>query len=245
MFSLDRVTVNFQNVAALKSVSLEIPESSTTVLLGTSGSGKSTILRVLLGLVSPSQGEVLYRASRLRDLDLLKARQEIGFMTQEGGLFPHLTIRENIQLVPECIGWTRQQTGERVHQLLSMAQLDSALLENYPHQVSGGQRQRAVLIRSLMLDPPVILLDEPLGALDPITRFDLQKDLRTIFKKLRKTVLLVTHDLHEAKFFADRIHILHNGELIQSGSFRQILRKPANDFVIRFFSAQNFTAHSS
>jgi len=238
MFKLDSVTVSYDHHVAVNSISISFYRSATTVLLGTSGSGKSTILRLLLGLVEPAAGRVFYRDISLSELNLIKVRQEIGFMTQQGGLFPHLTVEENICLMPECLKWKPKRMTDRMQDLFSMTRLDMDLLHRYPHEISGGQRQRAALIRSLMLDPPSILLDEPLGALDPLTRFDLQNDLRRIFKELGKTVILVTHDLHEARFFADIIHILYDGSLLQSGTFDEIVSKPANGLVARFVSAQ-------
>lgn len=238
MFELENVTVRFRQTVALHNVSLTFPAKSTSVLLGTSGSGKSTALRLLLGLIDPMAGTVRYLGRNTRELDRTALRREIGFMTQDGGLFPHLTLSQNIGLVSEYLRWPEQKIRERIKYLLSLTRLDERLLASYPHQVSGGQRQRAALMRALMLDPATILLDEPLGALDPITRFELQNDLKDVFQKTNKTVVLVTHDLREAAFLGQTIHILHEGSLIQSGSYSEMLVSPANEFVSRFFAAQ-------
>lgn len=238
MFELENITVQFGQTLALHNVTLTFPERSTTVMLGTSGSGKSTVLRLLLGLIRPSAGQVRYRGKDLAAMDQIALRREIGFMTQDGGLFPHLTIKENIALMPECLRWESQKIERRMDELLSLTRLEPVLLASYPHQVSGGQRQRAALVRALMLEPDCILLDEPLGALDPITRFNLQNDLKDIFKAANKSVILVTHDLREAAFLGESIHILHEGRLIQSGTYSEMRQSPENEFVARFFAAQ-------
>ncbi|MCE9599626.1 MAG: ATP-binding cassette domain-containing protein [Spirochaetia bacterium] len=242
MFALENVTVQFGQTVALHNVTISFPETSTTVLLGTSGSGKSTILRLLLGLIRASTGTVTYKHRDLSQFDQIALRREIGFMTQDGGLFPHLTLAENIALMPDCLKWKQRQTNGRIDELLLLTRMDPALLTNYPTQISGGQRQRAALMRALMLDPACILLDEPLGALDPITRYDLQNDLKEIFRSTNKTVILVTHDLREAAFLGERIHILDQGRVVQSGTYTEMRNAPANEFVARFFSAQRLEA---
>lgn len=242
MFELENATVQFGRAVALHNVSLAFPEGSRSVLLGTSGSGKSTVLRLLLGLVRPQAGLVRYGGLNAAEVDPLLLRRGVGFVTQDGGLFPHLTIEENISIMPECLRWPAEKTKRRIDELLSFARLDPDILANYPHQVSGGQRQRAALIRALMLNPASVLLDEPLGALDPVTRFDLQNDLKQIFETTNKTVILVTHDLREAAFLGERIHVLHQGRLVQSGTYRQMLEAPASEFVSRFFTAQRMEA---
>ncbi|MBL8022517.1 MAG: ATP-binding cassette domain-containing protein [Leptospirales bacterium] len=244
MFELENVTVRFGQTVALHNVSLTFPSKATTVLLGTSGSGKSTALRLLLGLIDPVAGIVRYTGRNTLEIDRIKLRREIGFMTQDGGLFPHLTLAQNICLVSQYLRWPEQKIRDRLEYLLSLTRLEERLLASYPHQVSGGQRQRAALMRALMLDPTAILLDEPLGALDPITRFELQNDLKEVFEKANKTVVLVTHDLREAAFLGNTIHILHEGCLIQSGRYREMLESPANEFVSRFFAAQRLEAFS-
>jgi len=157
---------------------------------------------------------------------------------QGGGLFPHLTAEGNVTLVARFLKWPEERIAGRLDDLLHLARLPEAALRQYPAQLSGGQAQRVGLLRALMLDPEVLLLDEPLGALDPVTRFDLQADLRTAFEKLRKTVVLVTHDLGEAAFFAHRIALLHEGRIAQEGTFDELARAPADPYVARFIHAQ-------
>jgi osmoprotectant transport system ATP-binding protein len=244
MFTLNNVAVRYDEDTALQSVTIEIPSQQTTVLLGSSGSGKSTILKVLLGLVTPSSGSVAIQApaefAHLSFDNIENLRQHIGYLTQSGGLFPHLTLAENITLLPKYLGWDRPHITKRMTELQEMTRLDGDLLDRFPHHVSGGQRQRASLMRALILDPPIIMLDEPLGALDPITRYELQKDLKAIFSRLKKTVILVTHDLPEAEYFADTIHLLDEGRLIQSGTFQDLRHSPADPFVRKFFEAQHY-----
>jgi osmoprotectant transport system ATP-binding protein len=163
-------------------------------------------------------------------------RQRIGYVIQEGGLFPHLTARENAAIMPRYLRWESARTAKRVEQLTELTRLTSSLLDRYPCQLSGGQRQRVSLIRALMLDPDVLLLDEPLGDLDPMVRAELQDDLRNIFRELGKTVVLVTHDLAEAGYLGDRVTLIRSGRIVQQGSFAE--DNPADDFVARFVQAQ-------
>ena len=218
-------------------VSFEVLRGSSVALLGPSGAGKSTLLRVLLGLLVPDAGEARLGGERIgpADHDL---RRRIGYVVQGGGLFPHLTARENVALVARYLGWPPTRIGRRIGELAGLARLDEAALGRYPGQLSGGQAQRVGLIRALALDPEVLLLDEPLGALDPLTRADLQADLRGVFQALGKTVVLVTHDLAEAAFFAGRLLLLRDGRVVQDGSLEELLRAPAEPFVTRFLRAQ-------
>ena len=179
-----------------------------------------------------------FRGEDVRTLDPAELRRRIGYVVQGGGLFPHLTAEGNVTLVARWLGWPDMRIAKRLDELLHLARLPEAALRQYPAQLSGGQAQRVGLLRALMLDPEVLLLDEPLGALDPVTRFDLQADLRTAFEQLRKTVVLVTHDLGEAAFFAHRIALLHDGRIAQEGTFEQLARTPADPYVARFVHAQ-------
>src|SRR5256885_16721595 len=176
------------------------------VLLGSSGSGKSTVLRLILGLLHPDGGEVR-----------VEPVAPIGYVVQEGALYPHLTAARNVVLPARAAGWTAARQAARLDALAALVDLEPELMGRYPHQLSGGQRQRVSLMRALMLDPPVLLLDEPLGALDPLIRSDLQADLRGIFRALRKTVVLVTHDLGEAAFLGDRIVLMQAGRVVPQG----------------------------
>ena len=217
---------------------LRVAEGETLAVLGPSGAGKTTLLRLLLGLLAPDQGTVLFRGRDVRALDPAALRRRIGYVVQGGGLFPHLTAEGNVALVARWLGWPEERISRRLDELLHLARLPQAALLQYPAQLSGGQAQRVGLLRALMLDPEVLLLDEPLGALDPVTRFELQADLRTAFEELRKTVVLVTHDLGEAAFFAHRIALLHEGRIAQEGTFEELERNPADPYVARFIHAQ-------
>jgi osmoprotectant transport system ATP-binding protein len=234
MFEARGLTVRFGSTAALSDVSFA-PARGTTVLIGPSGCGKSTLLRALIGLVAPETGDVLFNGAPVGGA-LAQARHATGYVIQSGGLFPHLTARRNVTLLAEHQG--RTDTDARVAELAALVRLDEALLARYPAELSGGQRQRVSLMRALMLDPGVLLLDEPLGALDPMVRAELQRDLRAIFRALGKTVVMVTHDLAEAAYFADHVVLLREGRIEQQGAYRELLENPASDFVREFVSAQ-------
>jgi osmoprotectant transport system ATP-binding protein len=207
-------------------VSLSVAAGTTHVLLGSSGSGKSTILRLVLGLLRPDAGEVRVEASG------------IGYVVQEGALYPHLTAARNVTLPARAAGWGEATQRERLAALAELTGLEQGLLEHYPAELSGGQRQRVSLMRALMLDPPVLLLDEPLGALDPIARAELQTQLARVFGALGKTVVLVTHDVREAFVFGAVITLLAAGRVVQQGTFADLARRPATPFVAEFLRAQ-------
>jgi len=238
MIELRGISKRYGAHLAVDSIDLECPQGKTQVLIGTSGCGKSTLLRMMVGLVLPDTGTVLFGEKPLTEQTISEVRQRIGYMIQEGGLFPHLTVRENVGIVPRFLGWQSARTNVRIDELLELTQLSSAMLDRFPRQLSGGQRQRVSLMRALMLDPDVLLLDEPLGDLDPMIRAELQQDLRTIFRELGKTVVLVTHDLAEAGFLADRITLLRGGKIVQQGEFADLLEHPVDDFAARFVQAQ-------
>lgn len=238
MIHLRRVTKQFGSHTAVDGVDLDCPTGKTQVLIGTSGCGKSTLLRMMVGLVKPDSGSVLFDSEPLLEKNLSAIRLRIGYMIQEGGLFPHLTARDNAAIMPRYLGWETGRTEGRLKELLELTQLPSSLLDRYPRQLSGGQRQRVSLMRALMLDPDVMLLDEPLGDLDPMIRAELQRDLRTIFRELRKTVVLVTHDLGEAGYLGDTIILLRAGRIVQQGPFDELLENPVDDFASKFVQAQ-------
>jgi osmoprotectant transport system ATP-binding protein len=238
VFELRAVSISFGPVRALQEVSLEVPAGKTTVLLGPSGSGKSTALRALLGLVQPEGGQVFFQGEPLTSAAAPSLRRRMGYGVQGGGLFPHLTAKENVSLPARMLRWEGARIEDRLESLMTLTQLPHHALQGYPTELSGGQAQRVALMRALMLDPEVLLLDEPLGALDPETRFDLQRDLQGIFGKLGKTVVLVTHDLSEAYFLGDRWAVLREGKLVQQGTPAQVLQVPADAFVSRFIRAQ-------
>lgn len=212
--------------------------SETTVLIGPSGCGKSTLLKLLLGLTPPDKGRIRYGDIVVQSDTLINIRRRTGYVIQEGGLFPHLSARKNVTLLAESLGWREDLISARIAEIIEITRFPHDKLGSYPAQLSGGQRQRVSLMRALMLDPDVLLLDEPLGALDPLIRSELQTDLKGIFSELGKTVVMVTHDLAEAAFFADEIILMREGRIVQAGSFEELQRSPAEPFVTRFFSAQ-------
>jgi osmoprotectant transport system ATP-binding protein len=238
MIRLDAVTKRYGEEVAVRDVSLEIPDGETTVLIGPSGSGKSTLLRLMIGLTRPDAGTVTVQGQQLTSANVRSLRHRMGYVIQEGGLFPHLTGRANAALMAHHLGWAHDRIDGRIDELTELVQLAPDRLDQYPSELSGGQRQRVSLMRALMLDPDVLLLDEPLGALDPMIRSDLQDDLRAIFRRLGKTVVFVTHDIGEAGFFGDYVALLHNGAIEQQGRMSTLVRDPASPFVTDFIQAQ-------
>lgn len=238
VFELAAVSKQFGRHRALRPLDLSIPACETTVLIGPSGCGKSTLLRLMVGLLRPDGGTVCFEGEALSSGDVVLLRRKMGYMIQDGGLFPHLTARQNVTLIARYLRWSAADIGARVDELCELTHFPTDALDRYPVQLSGGQRQRVSLMRALMLDPKVLLLDEPLGALDPMIRADLQSDLRHIFRTLHKTVVLVTHDLGEAGFFGDVIVLLREGRIVQKGTMRDLINSPADEFVTRFVNAQ-------
>ena len=209
-----------------------------TVLIGQSGCGKSTLLRLVIGLIKADTGTVTIAGEQLTPQSRRHLRHRMGYVIQDGGLFPHLTVRDNVALLARHLGWTEDRVAKRTAELAALAKLPDGMLDRFPAQISGGQRQRVSLMRALMLDPEVLLLDEPLGALDPIIRSEVQEDLRRVFKQLNKTVILVTHDLGEAWFFGDAIVLMRDGLVVQRGTLEDLMERPADPFVTRFVKAQ-------
>jgi len=192
----------------------------------------------MIGLLAPDSGAVMFDGESLAGADLPMVRRRMGYVIQEGGLFPHLTARRNVTLMARHLGWDPRRVDARVAELADLTHLALDALERYPVQLSGGQRQRVGLMRALMLDPEILLLDEPLGALDPMIRAELQDELREIFRALRKTVILVTHDMGEAGHLGDTIVLMRGGRIVQQGGLRDLVETPAEDFVRRFVHAQ-------
>jgi osmoprotectant transport system ATP-binding protein len=238
MIALDDVTKAFGDRVAVDRVSLTVEAGSTHVLLGSTGSGKSTILRLILGLLQPDAGEIVVGGVAVTAGLRRELSRRLGYVVQEGALYPHLTAAGNARLGARAEGWSAERQGARVAALADLVGLERGLLDRYPAQLSGGQRQRVGLMRALMLDPPVLLLDEPLGALDPIARAELQVHLARIFRELAKTVLLVTHDVREAFVFGSHITLLNGGRVVQHGTFAELARQPAQPFVADFLRAQ-------
>lgn len=238
MLQLVEIAKSFGDRTVLRPMSLDFAAGKTTALLGPSGCGKSTLLRVIAGLIPPDQGQVLFEGQVVTQKNLRQLRQKMGFVLQDGGLFPHLTARANAGLLASHLGWDVAKVNARVEELADLTRLPHDVLGRFPHQMSGGQRQRVGIMRALMLDPTVILLDEPMGALDPLVRFDLQNDLKGIFQSLHKTVVLVTHDLGEAGFLGDDVVLLKDGRIVQRGTLTDLANRPADPFVTDFIRAQ-------
>ncbi|HET7440261.1 MAG TPA: ATP-binding cassette domain-containing protein [Terriglobales bacterium] len=221
MSELDHVAIEFQDVSfrlpntreILEHFSLQVRRGETLILLGRSGSGKTTTLKLINCLLAPTDGQVLVEARATSEWDPIRLRRMIGYVIQEGGLFPHYTVEENIGLVPKIEKWPPERIGARVHELLQLVGLDPELASRYPRELSGGQRQRVGVARALAADPPILLMDEPFGALDPLTRAELQREFAALQKRLRKTVVFVTHDVHEALVLGTRIALMENGHL--------------------------------
>lgn len=238
VFQLSQVRKSHDRVVALDGIDLRIARGRSTALIGPSGAGKSSVLRMLVGLDWPDRGEVRFDGQPLQRASLLEQRRRIGYVIQEGGLFPHLSASANVSLLARTMRWSPARIAERIEVLAAMCQLPVAALQRFPAELSGGQRQRVGLIRALMLDPQVLLLDEPLGALDPIIRHELQAQMRELFASLRKTVVLVTHDVAEAAYLADTLVLLRAGRIVQQGSARELLEAPVEPFVTAFLTAQ-------
>ena len=238
MIELRGVAKTYGELEALAPTNLNCQDAQTTVLIGPSGCGKSTILRLIIGLIEPDAGEVLIDGNPLTPETLLTQLREMGYVIQEGGLFPHLTAEQNVWLMMQHIGGEVRDCVKRVSDLAKLTRFPEEGLTKYPGELSGGQRQRVSLMRALALDPPILLLDEPLGALDPIVRNELQTELKEIFAKLKKTVVLVTHDMGEAAYLGDSIVLLKEGKIIQQGTLEDFKKKPANEFVTQFLNAQ-------
>jgi osmoprotectant transport system ATP-binding protein len=238
MFSLEQISKRYGEITALDDVSLTFGAGTVSAIVGSSGSGKSTLLRLLLGLQWPDGGRILVQGQLLERATRLEVRRRIGYVIQEGGLFPHLTVRNNLALLPRHLGWSNARIDARAGELVLLMALPRDVLVRYPAELSGGQRQRVALMRALMTDPPALLMDEPLGALDPLVRAELQQRLQQLFVSLRKTVLLVTHDLAEAAFLASRIVLMRAGRVVQDGSASDLYQRPADEFVRRFVAAQ-------
>ena len=237
VLALREVSRSFGGVPAVRPLSLEIPRERTTVLLGESGSGKSTLLRLMAGLLAPDSGEILLEGMPVTLETGPALRRRMGFGLQSGGLFPHLTAADNVTLLARALKRPADWQAQRFAELASLVQLDPATLRRWPLELSGGQRQRVSLMRALMLRPAVVLLDEPLGALDPVTRGDLQQQLRRVFEALGTTVVLVTHDLEEAAVLGHRVALMHEGSLVQVGPLDELAAHPANPWVARFLAS--------
>lgn len=238
MIALEAVSHAYPHVTSLDDVTLRVESGETVALIGPSGCGKSTLLKLAAGLVWPSRGRVVIDGVELHAGNALELRRRLGYVIQSGGLFPHLSARDNVTLAARYLRRSAQWIDARIDELAELVQLHRDVLQRFPANLSGGQSQRVSLMRALMLDPAVLLLDEPLGALDPMIRHGLQEELRGLFDRLRKTVLLVTHDMAEAAFFARRLVLMRAGRIVQEGAYRDLATSPAQEFVSDFVRAQ-------
>jgi osmoprotectant transport system ATP-binding protein len=238
VFELRGVSKSFAGQRTITPLDLDVERGKTTVLIGPSGCGKSTLLRLMVGLATADEGTVRFDGTPVTPATAIELRRRMGYVIQDGGLLPHLDARGNVALMARYLGWDEARVEARVRELAELARLPLDALARFPRQLSGGQRQRVGLMRALMLDPDALLLDEPMGALDPLVRADLQQDLRDAFARLGKTVVLVTHDIAEAGFLGSRLVLMQAGRIVQQGSLGELARSPADPFVTRFIGAQ-------
>lgn len=237
MIEIRNLTRQFGEVTAVDNLSLTVAAGELLVLLGGSGCGKTTTLKMVNRLIEPSTGTVLIDGENTREIELHQLRRRIGYVFQKVGLFPHMTIAENVGLTPRLLGWDRERTRARVDDLLELVELDPAeMRDRFPTALSGGQQQRVGVARALAVEPELMLLDEPFGALDPLTRDRLQQSFQAIRRRLNLTAIFVTHDMAEALLLGDRIAVLADGRLVQIGTPRDLVTQPANEYVHRLMS---------
>ncbi len=232
------VSKHYEKITAVESVNLSFTDDITTALIGPSGSGKSTLLQLINGLARPDSGEVHLFGRRLAYDQIAHLRRRIGYAVQGTGLFPHLTVGENIGLLARIEKWDSPKRRRRIEELMRLVELPQEYAERYPHELSGGEKQRVGLCRAMVLGPPVFLLDEPFGALDPITRREIHGEFKRLQKSEARTIVMVTHDLREALSLADQIVVMHKGRVVQNGPSGEVVENPANSFIRRFFEAQ-------
>jgi len=240
MIEFKAVSKFYQDTIAVNDVSFKVNEGETLILLGTSGCGKTTTLKMINRLVESDQGIITFKGEDIRNLQPTELRRQIGYVIQHIGLFPHLSVFENIATVPRLLGWSKEKISERVYELMQMLGLDSSFAARSPVTLSGGQRQRVGLARAMAADPPLILLDEPFGALDPITREKIQKDFLSLESLLKKTMIMVTHDVKEAFALGQKIVLMDQGKVQQSGAPAELIFTPFNQFVKDFITPHRF-----
>jgi len=228
-------------IPVVSDLTVRVGAGETLSVIGPSGCGKSTLLRLILFLTKPDRGVIKFDDMVVTNSVVGDVRRRVGYVIQDGGLFPHLTARGNVTIQARHAGWSRERLSLRLEYLCELTKIPADILDRYPAELSGGQRQRVALMRGLMMEPDVLLLDEPLGALDPMIRYELQDELRDIFRSLNKTVVIVTHDLNEAAFFGDRVMLMKAGRAVQVGPVSEMVQQPADQFVTDFFKAQRFS----
>ena len=234
MIEFKNVTKKYKNIKILDNISFKIEENKITTLIGESGCGKTTTLKMINRLIEPTSGEILINGHNIKKENVIKLRRNIGYVIQQTGLFSHMTIRENIEIIPKLEKMNKDKINERTLEMMEMVGLNEEYLDRYPSQLSGGQQQRIGIARAFENNPNIILMDEPFSALDPITRSSLQEELIKLQESYKKTIVFVTHDMDEAIKISDKIAIMNKGKIIQYDTPEQILKKPANDFVRDF-----------
>jgi osmoprotectant transport system ATP-binding protein len=239
MIKVERLVKAFGTTKAVDGISFEVNEGENMVLLGTSGCGKTTTLKMLNRLIEPDSGTIAINGKNVMEQPPEVLRRSIGYVLQNNGLFPHYTVAENIAIVPNLLKWDKGQTQKRVDELLEKLHLDKKYLNVYPNELSGGQQQRIGLARALVADPPVLLMDEPFGALDNVTRSNIHREFLALDELKRKTIIMVTHDVQEAFELADRIALMDKGKIIQIGKPSELLFNPKNAFVSDFLKEQH------
>ncbi|MFT7822041.1 betaine/proline/choline family ABC transporter ATP-binding protein [Bacillus siamensis] len=246
MLTLENVSKTYKGgKKAVNSINLNIAKGEFICFIGPSGCGKTTTMKMINRLIEPTEGRILIEGRNIMEQDPVELRRSIGYVIQQIGLFPHMTIQQNITLVPKLLKHPAEERKERAQELLKLVDMGPEYLDRYPHELSGGQQQRIGVLRALAAEPPLILMDEPFGALDPITRDSLQEEFKKLQKTLHKTIVFVTHDMDEAIKLADRIVILKAGEIVQAGTPDDILRFPANEFVEEFIGKERLIQSSS
>ena len=239
MIEFRQARKEYGSIVALKGLDLAVAAGETVCLIGTSGSGKTTAMKMVNRLVEPTSGKVLVNGEDVAETDPIALRRSIGYVIQRGGLFPHMTVSGNVGLLCRLEGWPKERVKARVNELLDLVDLSYAeFAHRYPGELSGGQQQRVSIARALAFDPDIVLMDEPFGALDPITRGELHKGFLDLRSKVRKTTLIVTHDLSEAFKLGDRVALLHKGRLVQAGAADDLVKRPASEFVEHFVGSQ-------
>jgi osmoprotectant transport system ATP-binding protein len=242
LVQLAGVSKTYGSAVALYPTDLDFPRGKTTALIGPSGCGKSTLLRLIIRLLEPDAGTIRFDGAPVTSSNIAELRRRIGYVIQDGGLFPHLTARKNILLMAGHLKWPEEKMQNRLAELCALTRFPESALDRFPLELSGGQRQRISLMRALLLSPELLLLDEPLGALDPLVRAALQKDLKEIFSRLQQTAILVTHDLAEAAYLGDEIVLMSEGLVVQRGTLDDLRSNPSTEFVTEFITAQRSLA---
>jgi osmoprotectant transport system ATP-binding protein len=242
---IKNLTKKYGDNIVLNNINLNISEGEFIIILGPSGCGKTTLLKIINNLIEFDTGEVFIKGKSIKEIDPIELRRNIGYVIQQIGLFPHLTISQNISYVLDLQKITDEKQIERAEELITLVGLDSSFLNRYPGELSGGQKQRIGVARAIAADPEIILMDEPFGAVDEIVRKSLQEELKQLQKRLKKTIVFVTHDIDEAIKLGDRIIIMNQGQIEQGGSAEDFLFHPANDFIKEFLGLKNFTSYLS